>query len=188
MIDEGTERLINRRLDGELGESESLELDKLLIRSPQVRALAEEYERNGAAAAEALRAALDDAGSPTDRAERLARTVTARRWPWRAVRRRAAVAAAVLGVIIGAGAVYRLAAPEASVTPEPAGIEVANPVAVNKPAPAGDKTPVEIEHPRRREQRVVRDIFGVFDEETQSVYLLEANRTQTSVVPVSANY
>ena len=45
MIDERTELLINRRLDGELGEDEALELNKRLIRSPEARRLLEEYSR-----------------------------------------------------------------------------------------------------------------------------------------------
>ena len=46
MIDERLERLINRKLDGELSEAESLELDKLLIRSPEGRAMLEEQGSN----------------------------------------------------------------------------------------------------------------------------------------------
>ena len=41
-MDERTEQLINRRLDGEITEEESLELDKRLIRSPEARAYLEE--------------------------------------------------------------------------------------------------------------------------------------------------
>ena len=48
MTDERTERLITRKLDGELTEAESLELDKALVRSPEARSLLEDYERTDA--------------------------------------------------------------------------------------------------------------------------------------------
>jgi len=73
MIDERTEQLVTRKLDGELTGAESHELNKLLIRSPQARALMEEYERADALAGEALRAAFEREASPDDRAAQLAR-------------------------------------------------------------------------------------------------------------------
>ena len=58
MLDERLERLISRKLDGELTEAESLELDKLLIRSPEGRAILEEQEQLDLLASESLRTAL----------------------------------------------------------------------------------------------------------------------------------
>jgi len=58
MLDERTERLINRRLDGEITEEESLELDKQLIRSPEARAYLEDLQRQDVLAGQALRATL----------------------------------------------------------------------------------------------------------------------------------
>ncbi|HUU82151.1 MAG TPA: hypothetical protein VM243_01485 [Phycisphaerae bacterium] len=62
-VDDRIERLIVRRLDGELSDEEALELDRELLRSPQARQLLEEYRRIDGAAVEALTAAIgDDAG------------------------------------------------------------------------------------------------------------------------------
>ncbi len=57
-VDERIERLIVRRLDGELTDDESLELDRELLRSPQARQLLGEYQEIDGAAADALTTAL----------------------------------------------------------------------------------------------------------------------------------
>lgn len=62
-VDERIERLIVRRLDGELTEEEALELDRELLRCPEARELFDEYQRIDRVAAEALGAAIEnDAG------------------------------------------------------------------------------------------------------------------------------
>jgi hypothetical protein len=53
-IDERIERLIIRRLDGELNADEELELDRELLRSPEARRLLEEHEQIDSVAAAAL--------------------------------------------------------------------------------------------------------------------------------------
>ncbi len=58
--DKDIERLIVRRLDGALTPDEELELDRQIIRDPQVRRLLEEYQRIDEWAAAALDAALVD--------------------------------------------------------------------------------------------------------------------------------
>jgi len=63
-VDEHIERLIVRRLDGELSEPEAAELDRELLRSPEARRLLEEYQRIDAAAAEALAAACRPEAAP----------------------------------------------------------------------------------------------------------------------------
>jgi hypothetical protein len=55
-----TERLIVRKLDGEISEDEELQLNRELIRDPEARRLMEEYERIDGLAAAALDAALGD--------------------------------------------------------------------------------------------------------------------------------
>ena len=189
MIDERTEQLITRKLDGELTEGESHDLNKLLIRSPQVRALMEEYERADALAGEALRAAFEREASPDDRAAQLAPAAASRR-RWRAPPRGITMAAAAaLAVIVGGGLAHWLMPPDMLTPSDPARVGPYQPPVVAGAAPVEDNSvTVVIEGPRVRDQRVVRDVFGVFDEETQSVYLLEASRTRTNVVPVSANY
>jgi anti-sigma factor RsiW len=60
-IDRRIERLIIRRLDGELTDEERLELDPVLLASPEMRRLVEQYERIDAASAAALEAVVGDA-------------------------------------------------------------------------------------------------------------------------------
>jgi hypothetical protein len=54
------ERLIVRKLDGELSEDEELQLNRELIRDPEARQLLEEYQRIDGVAAEALSRVLAD--------------------------------------------------------------------------------------------------------------------------------
>jgi len=191
MIDEHVERLINRRLDGELTEDESLELDRQLIRSPEARALVEEYERAGALAGDALRAALGEDDSRQDRPERLARATASLRWPARVSRRTAVVAAAFVGVIIGMGTGHWLTThviPPAPAGPDMDATSPDEPLVVADQTPKADDAVRVTDGPHRREQRLVQDIVGVFNEETQSVYLLEASRLDASLAPPSVNY
>lgn len=58
-IDERIERLINRRLDGELTEEEQLELNRELIRNPEANRLLEEYQQIDELACVAMMKALD---------------------------------------------------------------------------------------------------------------------------------
>lgn len=191
MIDERTENLINRRLDGELTDDESLELDKRLIRSPGAQALMEEYERAGLVAGEVLRTAVGENDVGHDRAEQLARTAAFRGRPWRAWRGGVAVAAVFLGVIIGVGMGYWLSTPAVPVTSDPAVVQpsdVTEPLIATAPTELDRDKVRSLEQPPRRERRVVQDVVGVFDEKTRSVYLLEASRVETSLAPVRANY
>lgn len=56
-VSEYIERLIVRRLDGELTDEESLALDRELLRCPQARAMFDAYSRNDALAGAAIRSA-----------------------------------------------------------------------------------------------------------------------------------
>ena len=78
--DDHLERLINRKLDGELTEDDSLELDKCLIRDPAARQSLEESERIDrltAALLEEVCAVQDEVLLPT-----ASRTVARRRMRW----------------------------------------------------------------------------------------------------------
>ncbi len=78
--DDHLERLINRKLDGELTEDESLELDKCLIRDPAARQSLEESERIDrltAALLEEVCAVQDEVLLPAT-----SRTVARRRMSW----------------------------------------------------------------------------------------------------------
>jgi len=98
-------------------------------------------------------------------------------------------AAAALAVVVGGGLTHWLMPTDMPIPPGPARVGPYQPPVVAGAAPVEDSSvAVVIEGPRVRDQRVVRDVFGVFDEETQSVYLLEASRTRTTVTPVTVNY
>ncbi len=71
-VDARIERLIVRRLDGELSDPEQAELDRAILRDPHVRALLEEYERIDSAASAALVEALDGGVRPPARSARIA--------------------------------------------------------------------------------------------------------------------
>jgi len=45
-----------------------------------------------------------------------------------------------------------------------------------------------VEGPRRRTDSIDRDVIGVFDQQSGSLYLLEFDGTRSSVEPVRANY
>ena len=65
--DERIERLINRKLDGELTHEERLELDRALIRSPQHQRMLEELQCIDAVCAESIRADVEaDSGKPVE--------------------------------------------------------------------------------------------------------------------------
>jgi len=192
MLDEQTERLINRRLDGELDDAERLELDKQLIRSPELRETFDELQRIDILAAETLNALLDSRG-PKSSIELTA--VPA----WAARRRRTrrlldtsiGIAAAVLLILVGPSLLpSRDPAPQT--LPPPQGLDLAQ--LDTQPgirAPVDQRSPALTEviaGPRRQHDRIDQDVIGVVDPETQSVYLLEIQRARNTVSRVQANY
>ncbi len=102
-MDEKTEKLIVRSLDGELCDEDQLELNRELIRNPQARRLMEEYRRIDALAGAALDQVLGEERKvfdPADLPPRLAAHQVARfnRGWWLVP---GAVAAALLAIVIG---------------------------------------------------------------------------------------
>jgi hypothetical protein len=61
-LEERIERLIVRKLDGMLTEDEELELDRILIRSPEARRVYEEYRRIDDLAAQSLASLFPEGG------------------------------------------------------------------------------------------------------------------------------
>jgi len=181
MIDQKTERLINRKLDGELTESESLELNKALIRSPNARALFEDYQETDVLASDALLALLSDrrASSRSDEMP-----VLPRRRPPLVCNGLGVAVAAVLVVMIGGW-------PPGGHVPTP---QAAGPSTDPGPAVAsllpGILSPSKevINGPRRQNQSIQREVIGVFDQETQSIYFLERDHIQTTTVPEVITY
>jgi len=177
MIDERTEQLINRRLDGELTSDEQLELNKRLIRSPEARALIEDYQKMDALA----HATLDNFSQKSE----LASDVQPRsRFIFFAGG--SAIAAAFILVGFLSISLLPLNNPQKAVVANNPQVEPTMIAAL--PMTRDISRMLSIEGPRHEREQVHKDVLGVFDQETQSVYLLEMDQQQTTVVPVSMNY
>ncbi len=182
-MDDRLERLITRRLDGELTEAEELELNKLLIRSPEARRLLEDYQRQDALVTAALRETLSGAPSMVPLADGPCGASQPKRMPWL----RPLAVAASIGLVAGLGAYFaadlwsRAGAADGHASP-PHVIIAANPPAVTPvDSGAGGHEPVY------RRQAVDRDILGVLGDDGKTLYLMEINRTQTASEPVGAD-
>jgi hypothetical protein len=180
MIDERTEQLINRRLDGELDDESLLELNKRLIRSPEARLTLEAYERNDALASDALRSWRSPA--PQHEVSQAARSIAQQRgWFSRiGVGVRAVAAALLLVTAIGLPSYWRTPAPVKTTVPTLASIGPA-------PSPL-PRSVASIDGPREERHQLQRHVVGVWDEATQSVYVLELDQHARTVVPVAMNF
>lgn len=184
MIDERTEQLMNRRLDGEITAVESLELDKLLIRDPHARRLMDEYARLDALAGEAIRSAVNTQAAPTvpTAGATAGWRVPQRQW-WYSFGLVSAVAAAItLAVLLSQRAAT------IGLTGR------AGQVALHEPADTARDPGRAVDYirhvdgPRRETLNLDRDVIGVWDHHTGSLYLLEADTTRSRIEPVKANY
>lgn len=179
MIDERIELLINRRLDGALSEPESLELDKLLIRDPTARALMEEYARMDTQAGEAIRAVAAVPEAMIE-ADQVTAWTSARPHWWQSFGLVTAVAAAItLAVLLSQRAAvlqdHDLAvSPIARQSPGP-GPQAENLWTVGEQAAS---EPVNVE----------RDVIGIWDRQSRSLYLLEADRPASPIEPANFSY
>lgn len=191
MIDERTEQLINRKLDGELAKGELLELQKTLIRSPEARALLEECEAMEALAGDVLRSAVARGELPDEAAAQYAADAAIRRRREdRLWLRTLLAAAAVVALFVGTGLWLNQ---ERSATPLVQG-DVERPTLLAS-APAGEgfltatsRIPRRDVIQQREREEVLGNILGVYDEQTKSYYLLELDQRDTTVTPVSMNY
>ena len=209
MIDERTERLITRRLDGELTEDESLDLDKRLIRSPEARQAFEESQRIDMLAVETLHTLLNRkttttidgaATGTTNRPFAPSRSGRAGRWSTRRWLDGAiGIAAAVLLILVGVevfstGGLQPLPAPAPESSMKFAG-PGSKPLVSDPSVPSPPLRVVEgpavtevIAGPRREQEHIDQDIIGVVDPETQSVYLLEIQTSRSRISRMRANY
>ncbi len=176
--DDHLERLINRKLDGELTQDESLELDKCLIRDPATRQSLEESERIDrltAALLEEVCAVQDEVLLPAT-----SRTVARRRMSWFGAFPAAAAACVALFFM------WQMFS-SSSPSPDDASREAleqmpgdVEPLILTKdsdqPEPeamlAGySDTPTKLRPLREHGTRL--NYYGVLDPETQKLYLLE---------------
>lgn len=183
MIDDRTEILINRKLDGELSEAESSELDMLLSQDAQARALLAEYEQLDSQAHDTIQSALARQHTPplagllTSDQQRPARRL--KRIPgW--VR---TAAAAGLGLAIGLGSASMI---DRDVPDTPA-------TANKNSTPTGQVTVSDAQKPsaiplRTTDHQLINDVVGVYDEQTQRFYLLESRQLQSTDQPVAVHY
>lgn len=103
--DDRIQRLINRRLDGELNGDESLELDKTLIRSPEVRRELDELQRIDRLAGDAVRSLRQGPVNSPGGAQPAAGDFAIRR-AWTGGLARGAIAASLLLAIGAASWMY----------------------------------------------------------------------------------
>ncbi len=184
-MDERTEQLINRKLDGELTDAEALDLDKRLIKSPEARALLAELERNDALACRALRDALATGGCEWAEAHALPAQSKARRWSWS---RAIMAVAACTALVVGLSELVRERGPQ---TQDSGGVSRMLVEAPAPSVPAGENWTMDTPLPADLLDSSLagpRHVFGVVDDETESVYLLEIRQPPLKVVPVSVTY
>jgi hypothetical protein len=180
-VDEQTERLIIRKLDGELSLVEEHELNKVLIRSPEARTLLESYSEQDRLTRELV---SEEVGScaPPDLA-----LVTAGAGPL-SPRRHAKswAASSAAGLMVACLALFAVLWRPAMLPIGPNGEEearVAGPSSLGLPVRGGDRfqrLPKYLELPQTEEQELDRQFIGVYDEETGQMYILEVRRVSTS--------
>ena len=182
--DDHLERLINRKLDGELTRDESLELDKCLIRDPAARQSLEESERIDRLTA----ALLDEVCAVRDEAllPATSRTVARRRMRWFGTLPAAAAACVALFFL---WPMFSNPPPSSRnvgrevIAKVPVDVEL--PVLAHdsdRPKPAATLASFSDEPAKLRplrEHGTRLNYYGVLDPETQKLYLLEVKH-QTS--------
>jgi len=173
-VDESIERLICRRLDGEISPAQEAELERALAADSAARALLEEYRRNDLLAARALRADLG------------------RRHVQPARRLRHPLWFVAAGAVLTAAAVVAI-----SFLPlfSPSGRRVAdNPQRPEHTMKAPVTAPRFIDyrqmeyHPRQRFSDVHRDLIGIRGRNPNVIYLFERQTQSTKVVPISGDF
>lgn len=197
MLDERIEQLINRRLDGALTEDESLELDRELIRSPETRRAFEDSQRIDVLTCETLNALLD-AGECRHYPASDGQVSPAARW---ITRRRLdgviGVAAAVLLIMAGTSVLPQFGGGNSLTNRHGGGdrnLAGTGPTMTNSAGPVSawpaEYTPVidNTDVPRRQHQRIDQDVIAVVDPQTQTVYLLEIERSRNRTNRLRADY
>jgi len=179
------ERLITRKLDGELAPEEELELSRIILRDPEAHKLLCRSERIDQVACEALRCAAVGSAPAFDAATlRLVRRErTSHHWGWWLVP--AAVAAGLMLMVLfkpvwiaqpGDGVALQRASQVPSATTLRAGLMQA----------LSNSTPIEATQasggPRRIRRNVDHDLLGVVGEDGR-IYWIEVDRMRTIKEP-----
>jgi hypothetical protein len=182
-VDERTELLISRSLDGELTAEESFELDVVLRANPAARRLLEEYERVDRLTVTSMRQDLLSGKSAT---------MVVATGRFRSLRLAAA------GAVLAAAAVIALAF-------IPDFLHTGGHLAMNRPvavqpmvgqtAPGGPQQFVDYREgdflPQRRQRGIVRDLIGVRGKNQKNqdvIYIFERNTQSTRITPISGDF
>lgn len=175
-LESRAERLICRRLDGELSDRDAAELDAILSTDPAARSLLAAYAEMDRLAAESLR--FDLVGIPPTAARR------AHRGFWIATASAALTAAAVLLLSV------IMPGPEG----QPDRIANSRPfprsehrVSAAAPGRFVDYRDADLS-PQRRFGNVHRDVIGIRGENPNVIYIFERQRQSSRVVPVSGDF
>lgn len=178
-MDKRLEQLINRKLDEQLDDAESLELDKLLIRDPQAREYLAEAQRIDRIAAECLQEICDRTVDVVD----IEVATVRRKSPWLWSRAVPTAIAACLLLALGWQWLQPASRPVDGPTLTP---HVAQPRIVDRPMLASDNGQSAMgrdwPNPLRR-VNTNSTYYTVYDEASGKTYILEVRETGSTVRP-----
>lgn len=186
-VNENIEHWIVRRLDGEIGPDEALDLDREIIRNPEALHTQDDYQRIDELASAALQEVLSNAGPSFDPAALPDRPL---RVPARRIHRgwwlvSGAIAAALLALAIPRPAIQLSEVPNLVVQrklPTAPGRSIRNPVpSVRAPAQRDLMRNVGTTQPTMRRQ-TGRDVLGIIGE-NGSIYWIEVDHIRTITRP-----
>ena len=184
-VDERTELLINRYLDGALSDADQAELHAILGRDAAARAMLEQYDRNDALAAQALRRGVESTMTAT--------APRHRRGLWLATVASGLAAAAVFVFSIAPRLQYSPVTPDQTEKNGTPIIFVPQPEYTFEPVKI-DKVPARLVDyrdddlmPKRRQQMTDRDLIGVRGDDGR-LYIIERNVKSTRVAPMAGEF
>jgi hypothetical protein len=176
-VSEHVERLICRFLDGELTAAQRAELNAVLRRDPAARALMDDYARNDAIVASALRRDFENAMTAT------------------APGRGRGLWLATAGSVLAAAAVIMFSALPTMHSPMDGAVVGNVPVVEHFPsAGTGSSLFRTIDYrdvdmrPARRQRDVHRDVIGIRGEDKNKMYVIERGESQTRIVPIAGEF
>lgn len=197
-VDEKTERLVVRLLDGELTQAEQDELNRTLLRSADARRMLSDYRKNDEIAADVIGSVASGAWTapvdmaPVDMAP--VDTVPVDAAPVRRVRRvgfwsgltTALAAAAAIAVLF----MVPWHTPSTGPVDQPGFVDQPNPapeMAQSQPTVPTDDGMIYAgtEVPTRGQRRIDLDYIGVVDEARGTLILLEIDRTRSLRLPLA---
>ncbi|MBN1341959.1 MAG: hypothetical protein JXQ73_04725 [Phycisphaerae bacterium] len=176
-VDKRIERLIVRRMDGELTPAEQDELNQVLLRSAAARRTLSDYQENDRLATEVIGAVAE--GCWPSKAEPIPASRSFH------LRSRGALAG---GLAVAAAVLIAVIIPQRTdpVLPLPGPRPAPNSVFEVQPVVDSDhlvQTGADVPH--RGQRRVNRDYVGVLDDSGKSLLLFEVDRTHTVRIPMT---